>query len=546
MSIPRCLDCGNETWNSDGRCSVCNSFPTLGYDVADWIQANCAIPDGDMTGEPFIPTDEQLRFLLHFYRINPLSERDERGRWRNAFWYSRGAQLVRPQKSGKGPLGAAIICAEAGSDSPPLFDGWNADGSPVGRPWPTPWIQVTAVSQDQTDNVYTVLKPMIELGALHADIKDTGLTRIFLPSGGRIEPVTSSATSRLGQRITHACQDETHSWIETNGGWKLADTQRRNLAGTGGRFCAYTNAWDPREMSVGQRTYEANDRGVYNDIVEPGRGSIRNKTERRRMLKKVYGDSWWVDLDRIEDEIEALLQHDPSQAERFFLNRIQAAEDTAFDWQRFAEECYQSEHELSKKTLVTIGVAGARFTNALAIIGTEVETGYQWPIGIWERPEYASEDYEHPFTEIDAAFKEAMKFFSVWRVYCNPFQIDHLVDGWAGKYGDKKIISWATNRPRQMAWAVRNYQTALASGDISHSEDKGSTFLTHIKNARKRKVAVVDERERQMYTISQDRPDSKNKIDAAVAAVLSWEARGDAIAAGAKRPVGIPLIAYAQ
>ena len=44
-------------------------FPTLGYQVADWIEYSCAIPDGEHAGEPFVLTDEQLRFLLWHYRV---------------------------------------------------------------------------------------------------------------------------------------------------------------------------------------------------------------------------------------------------------------------------------------------------------------------------------------------------------------------------------------------------------------------------------------------------------------------------------------------
>src|SRR5690606_15019801 len=138
-------------------------FPTLGYLVADWIEARCAIPDREQIGQPYLLTDEQLNFLLHFYRLN------EDG----GFHFWRGGQLVRPQKWGKGPLSSAIICAEA--QGPVKFDGWDAYGEPVGRPWATPLIQVTAVSEDQTDNVYSALLPMIELGALHGEVTDTGL-----------------------------------------------------------------------------------------------------------------------------------------------------------------------------------------------------------------------------------------------------------------------------------------------------------------------------------------------------------------------------------
>jgi hypothetical protein len=203
---------------------VPGEFPTLGYAVADWIEARCAIPDREQIGQPFLLTDEQLNFILKFYRLDPDT---------GTFVYHRGGQLTRPQKWGKGPLASAVICAEA--QGPVKFDGWDAQGEPVGRPWATPLIQVTAVSEDQTENVYSALLPMIELGALGGEVEDTGLGRINLPGGGKIEPVTAAALSRLGQRITFACQDQTESWFQSNGGRKLADNQRRNLAGMGGR-----------------------------------------------------------------------------------------------------------------------------------------------------------------------------------------------------------------------------------------------------------------------------------------------------------------------
>jgi hypothetical protein len=224
------------------------------------------------------------------------------------------------------------------------------DGEPVGRPWPTPHVQVTAVSEDQTDNVFRALLPMIQLGALAADIPDTGLTRINLPSGGPDRAGHGAARSRLGQRVTFVVQDQTESWLKSNGGHALADNQRRGLAGMGGRFLSTPNAWDPIEDSVAQRTGESKAPGVYHDDADPGPGSIRNKAERRRMLKKVYGDAatkprpdapWepWIDLDRIDGEIEALLEYDPAQAERWFLNRKLASEgasvrlrDHRFPW----------------------------------------------------------------------------------------------------------------------------------------------------------------------------------------------------------------------
>lgn len=498
-------------------------FPTLGYQVADYIEWGCAIPDGDRTGQPFLLTDEQLRFLLWYYRLDPESGR---------FVFFRGGQLVRPQKWGKGPFSAAIICAEA--DGPVLFDGWDARGEPVGRPWATPWIQVTAASEDQTANVWRALMPMIELGELGGRVHDVGDTRINLPAGGRIEPVTFSAISRLGQRLTHALQDEPHAWTRENGGVKLADNQRRNLAGMGGRFLETTNAWDPADNSVAQQTFESVAPGVHKDNVDPGPGSVRNKRERRRMLRKVYGDSHWVDLDRIEGEIDALLEHDPPQAERFFLNRSRSAEDAAFDPAAWSERT--TARVVPDRAVIVIGVDGARWDDALALVATEVETGHQWPLDIWERPAAAPADYEHPLDEVDGVMSEAFDRYEVWRAYCDPQYIEKLVDRWRGRWGEKRIIEWLTNRPRQIAYAVRNYIAAVSAGDLSHDGDE--VLARHIANARRRKLRVYDEEHRQMYTLAKDYPMSPRKIDAAMAGVLAWEARGDAIAAGAMKRRG--------
>jgi hypothetical protein len=179
-------------------------------------------------------------------------------------------------------------------------------------------------------------------------------------------------------------QDETHSWVQSNGGLQLADNQRRNLAGMGGRFLETTNAFDPVEASVAQRTFESKAPGTLLDDAEPPAGSVRNKRERRKVLQAVYGDSWWVDLDRIDQEIEALLEHDPAQAERFFLNRKLASEGAAFDVEKF--KALAAPKTVPAFSVITLGIDGARHHDAIAVIATDVKSGYQWPLTIVERP----------------------------------------------------------------------------------------------------------------------------------------------------------------
>jgi hypothetical protein len=179
---------------------------------------------------------------------------------------------------------------------------------------------------------------------------------------------------------------------------------------------------------------------------------------------------------------------------------------------------------------VVLGMDGARFADALAVVATDVITGFQWPVGIWERPEGADDAYEHPFDLIDGAIEEVFADYDVWRMYVDPQYVEDWVNIWIGRYGPKRVIEWRTNRPRQIAHSVRGFSEAIGAANTSFAGT--DAFIRHLKNARRQKVNVYDDQHRQMHTIAKDRPDSPRKMDAAMAAVLSWEARGDCIAAG--------------
>lgn len=517
------------------RPSVEGERPTLGWLVYDWIVSNCVVPDGEMRGDPFVPSEAQTEFLLNYYMLHEDADKrvasDERQRPSRAFVFPRGGLLVQPQKAGKSPFAAAVALAEAAG--PVRFSGWSADGQPVGVSWPTPLVVITAQSEDQASNVWDALLPMVELSSLHFDIPDTGITRINLPDGGEIVPVTASAKSRQGARATFVVQDEVQSWDRQNKGIKLADTQYRSLAGMGGRFMQICNAWDPAEDTVAQQTWERGV-GVYKQMSEAGPGNIRNARELDRMLKRVYKGSGHVDLERIKDEIAQYIKDGATaNAERYFLNRIVPAEDHAFDvqrWRGLAKEGYRPD----KGAQIVVGVDGARYRDALAMIATEIATGFQWPLSIMERPENAADDYEHDFNEADGVLIDAMNDYDVWRVYVDPgsqyANIQPLMERWQGRWGDKRVIEWLMNRPRAACYMIRNYASAIQTGDVAHDGDP--TFTAHIFNARRRLTTVLDDDGRPMHTIQKEHPQSHRKIDAAAAGALSWEARGDAMAAG--------------
>src|SRR5690606_19607260 len=206
--------------------------------------------------------------------------------------------------------------------------------------------------------------------------------------------VTSSATSRLGQPITCALQDETGLYTKTNKMVTVAETQRRGLAGMGGRAMETTNAWDPTQDSTAQRTARAalKQPDIYRYHREPpaSLGDFKVKSNRSQILKFAYDGSPHVDLDAIEAEAAELMLEDPRQAERFFGNRIVAGSSKWIDpedWDALADTGVK----VGKGERITLGMDGSdgtakanRVADSTVIRGCRLEDGFRFTIGVWE------------------------------------------------------------------------------------------------------------------------------------------------------------------
>jgi len=515
----------------------------------DWIEQHCVVPDGFKRGRPFRLYDFQLRYLAAFYLVKGTAEWDpDDPQLGPAFVYRRGL-LADPQKKGKGPLSSAHVCLEGAG--PALFAGWAGPGDgyscrangcgcgweyayeigePMGMHWPTPLIQITALSEEQTDNIYGALRPMIELGPLADVIPATGEQFIRLPGGGRIDTVTSSAQSRLGQRVTFVPQDEVGLWTEANRMMKVADTQYRGLAGMGGRASLTTNAWDPAERSVAQMQYESRARDVYRQFIQPPANlSYRNKVERRRIHRLVYGEALkenggHVDLDAIEAEAADLLERDPAQAERFFGNRIVYGQGSWLkqDVWPFGKAARPATDGFPKSKVC--GGFDGSLNNDFTAIRLETVDGVVFTPRygpdrrptIWNPAEWPGE--EIPRGEVRAAISEVFDVYDVERFYFDPEDWESEIDAWAAAHGEKRVLYWRTNRITPMYDALRRIETDLITGTLL-SDDCPITQV-HVANARK--VAKAG----QKYVLG--KPNEHQKIDAAMATILAHEAAADA------------------
>ena len=523
--------------------------PSLMTVAPAWVEAHCVVPDGFNRGLPFRLYDYQLEYFSNFYLVKGDAIFDADDPVLGPAFVYRRALLVGPQKLGKGPVVAAHVCLEG--VGPALFAGWAGTddayicaehgcrcgweypyeiGEPMGMPWPTPLIQITALSEEQTDNIYGALRPMIEYGPLTDLITKTGEEFIRLPGGGRIDTVTSSAQSRLGQRVTFVPQDEVGLWNKSNGMVKVADTQYRGLAGMGGRASLTSNAWDPAESSVAQTQFESKAQDIFRQFKQPPSSlSYKNKVERRKIHRIVYGEALkqnggHVDLDAIESEAVDLIERDLAQAERFFGNRIVAGSDTWID-----PKTYDERKDLTKvvvaKEAITIGFDGSVDDDSTGLIGTRIEDGHQFFLGVWEKPSgELGEGWQVPGAEVDAVVHATFAKYSVNRMYCDPPYWQDYIDKWAAEFGEKVVVQWWTNRSRAMAAALNRYHTAVITGQMTHD---GNEIVTRHMHNTKQKMT------RDGIQIRKDRPGSPNKIDLTPAAVLAYEARGDAIEAGA-------------
>jgi hypothetical protein len=501
-------------------------FPTLGWTLLDWWSSY--LPSPRDTEAPLTFTDEQAMVLVRWYSIHPIT---------GQYVYRRG-QSRRAKGWGKSPWAAAIaIAALAG---PVRFDGWNADGEPAGRPWgtkrdPNPWVQVAAVSEDQTENTYSVIYEFLTAndGQAADDLRiDPGLTRCFLMDRpGRIEPVTASAGAREGQPITDVIMDETHLWLPANHGRRLARTLRRNVGKMNGRSLETTNAFVPGENSVAEATWKSIETsgGIFADAVEPP--EIREDApdaELRAAMAIAYGDSskdrgGWVDLDRLV--ADARDDDAPwEDVRRFNLN--QPCDDRAKAIsKKLWDDLAKPGIEVPRGTRIGLGFDGSISDDATALRACAIIDGkpYTWLIGVWLRPKKAPKGWRIPRGEVAERVAWAMDYYDVGRMLCDPAKWQTEIEQWSLDYGDEIVLFFDTNQATRMSRACDRWDTALAEAAYSHDGDAVTT--EHVLNMHRKKVNVrhEDDDGRTKFVFTKG-PDRSKKIDAGIADVLALEA----------------------
>jgi len=512
-------------------------WPTLGPLVCDFIEENLVFGPGDLRGQPAVIDAEKRALIWRMYEVYPKGHMLAGRRRFKRVGLSLAKGLAKTE------LAAWIAACELHPRAPVRCIGFDRRGNPIGGPVIDPYIPLVAYTEEQSDELaYGALKTILEESPVRDDF-DIGIERIMRRNGaGKAVSLSSSPSARDGARTTFQLADETHWWTSA----KLIKAHQTMMANLPKRKLAdawaleVTTAPEPGTGSVAEATMD------YAKHIKEGRvkdsrlfyfhrqASDENELEteddvRAAVIEASGAAAAWRDIDAIVE-----LWRDPTTDrtywERVWCNRLVKSSLKAFNVERW-KALATNENPVQEGDLITLGFDGAQFHDSTGLVATHIETGYQWVLGAWERP-FGIEDWQVPVEEVDDAVHAAFQRYNVWRMYADPPYWQSWIAKWAGEFGESRVIEWWTNRRKAMSYALEGFDTAITSGDISHN---GNDVLTrHIGNSYRHDLPQKDEETgKPLWLIRKERKDSPYKIDLAMSSILSWEARIDAITAGA-------------
>jgi phage terminase large subunit-like protein len=510
---------------------------SLGYEVVDWLTEYTCHGPGDVQGEPidFTNDPEVEDFIIRCYEIDPETGRRKKSK----------AVYSAPKGRAKSETAGLIGVAEA--LAPVRFDGWDANGQPVGRPVRSPFIRCLATEENQAGNTFqNIAYVMSEWGPdVHPDIYGgvTGArnyqsaTALYLPDGGQCVSSSSGAASKDGGKETFLVPDEIHLYVLR----ELRDMYATAMRNLGKRFKAdpwallTTTACRLGEQSVWEtlekqwRRGELGDEWLIHHREAKGKIDIDDRERTLRQLRDVYGaamdpETGWMAAERIyADMTDPSICPDEQTAVRYFLNRSMAGSDA---W--IAKDVHERQTRrgdvVEHGEAITLGFDGSLNNDTTVLRGCRMSDGFLFKIGAWAKPDGAAgAGWEVPRLEVLAAIREAFGIYDVVRMYADPHEWRSDVETLAAELGEKRVIAWPTDKYVAMSAALDRLHTGLSTGEVWHDDDP--LAHEHYGNA------YVQMRGKARL-VRKEYPNSPRKIDSVVGDALALEARADALTEG--------------
>lgn len=507
---------------------------TIGWQAIGWACSKLQL----RRGEPWRFTLEQARFALWWYAL------DERGRWLHT-----DGVLQRLKGAGKDPMAAVLSLIEA--LGPARFAGWESDGVPVADDVPEAWVQLAAVSLEQTKNT-TRLFPALLPEETRAEYRiRVGKELIWAMGDERlIQAVTSSPSTMEGARSTAVFKNETHHWLASNDGHEMAAVTERNATKTGARPLAITNAYEPGQDSCAEHDREAWELAAEGKTLVPS-GTLYDSLEAPPdapltaeaapdVVRAVRGDAVWLDPERIVGSILDP-RNPPSRSRRFWYNQIWAAEDAWVAPVQFAA-CADPRRAIDDGDEIALFFDGSKTDDATGLVGCRISDGHVLTLGMWQRPPgERGQGWSAPRDLVDAAVASVFERFEVAGFFADPSHAledvseerywDAVIDEWHRRYGSQlrlwaaksHSVMWdmtSTAREREFVEACERVEAEIRSSHElaeqglapSFTHDGDARLVRHVGNARRRPG-------RHGVGIGKEKRGSRRKIDLAVCMV---------------------------
>ncbi|MBF6459813.1 terminase [Nocardia puris] len=512
---------------------------TLGWRVLAW----CGKWLRDSRGQPWQFTPEQTRFVLWFFAV------DEHG---DFLFHS--AVLQRLKGWGKDPVAAALSCAACFAEV--AFDGWS-NGRPVGREESAAWVQIIAVSQEQTANTMKLFPSLLPLETRRFYGIQPGKLNVFgLGDTRQIQAVTSSPLSVEGGRPTLVIRAETQNWLASNGGHAMSGALEGNAAKSEGgraRMLDICNAYRPGEDSVGERMREAYEAtlggedartaefGLLYDSLEAPPDAPLTAEAAPEVVKSIAGDSHWLDTRPNGRIVKSILNpaNPPSESRRKWYNQITATADAWIEPRDF-DRCSDPQ-QLADGEKILMFFDAAKSDDATALVGVRISDGFVACLGVWQRPPHRK-DWVVDRAAVDRRVREVFERLQPLGFWADLSDArddetgarywEGYVDAWAEEFGARlRYLPAVKTGPSRhaIAWDMRNpmhlklfteeaERTATDIGEGTLRHDGNELLRQHTRNARRRpnKFGI---------SIGKEHRESQRKIDAAVCMVgarLMW------------------------
>lgn len=505
-------------------------WPTLGKQVLDWIEDYLCHGPGDIQGEPIFLDQEFTQVVYDLYRLYPADH--ERAGQRVVTY----GCVSMPKGRAKSEFAGMLVCAEL--RGPVRFDGWDAQGLPVGRPVSYPMVRCLATEEGQTGNTYGNVMVMLE----HArdkfgsewgfDQLDIGTTRILVGKSGKdgeVRPSSAGAASKDGGKESFAVADEPHLYVlpELRQMHSMVRRNSRKRREAQPWMLATTTMFEPGQQSVAEELYDEAERllvkrkhfGFYYHHRE---GTIAeadwdDDAAQVASLAEAYGPAAeWMDLESIVlDEIRAPGSR-ASENMRYFHNRRWKGENKAVDPAKWDALADPTRTPTGGRILVAFdGSDRGEHADDTVLVGWTVEAKpHLFLIDRWRRPERAGRDYVVPRREVRARVADLFDGFNVVALAADPPYWQEELDAWADTYGEERVVKFHTNRVADMGPAIDRFLEAVDRGSFTH--DGSPELREYALNA-----LLTTSGGRAAHPVL-ERPSVDSKIDGLVAAVIGY------------------------